>query len=306
MGKRGCQPVYRGYHAMTVDLYESGLSVRQVAERLNEIGVRVSHEWVRSVLSEKRVKMRGYVRKGSRYMRWRGQVIELRGRHSEEKVRTILDRYADGEQPSVLSREHDIAVSTIEKLAERTGIMRTRYEAAVNRIVMDGGRSPIALAKRSARMYEQDKMSLTQISDEIGITSPQILAYLRREGVKLRSQSEGIILAKYGGPEERRRRIQEVCRLFHVEGLNKSQISKRTGRCWRFICNALESEFNPYRDGDFTPWHDRAEQYEREHGHVEGLTRLMLDWVPEPDSRKIGGDPIRSPTRLVYSRPEAA
>lgn len=298
---------------LVVDLYQSGRGVQQVQKRLRRKGIDVSDTWICKRLKEAGIETRGYRRGGHRVLQYNGRGIILRGSHAHEKVRAVLDEYVAGARTADLSERHDAPASTIEKWATRAGVSRTREEAAAIRVVAEGRISPIA----AARIAEDgaDERSITEIAEYLGVTTATVLDYLQKRGAQTRTQREGLLIHHHGSLVAYRDNVQEICRMYHVDGLTRSAIHRLTGHSYPTISNALESEFNPYADDPEQepdqvgpmPWHCRIDQLVDEGTPFpEAAEAVLLAWTPDPRDANSSEDAALHEYRVINSRSAAA
>lgn len=288
----GPYPKHRDKVPRVVELYRKLGRVQGVVAALAKEGVDVSDTWVCGRLKEQGIETQGYRRRGRRELAYNGRTLVLMGRHSTDKVCAILDDYQDGKPPMQLSEEYDAPVSSIEKWVARAGICRDSAEAAANRRVNEGFISPIAAARIAERLYVEEKMSLTQGADEMGVCTATFLDYLRKRGVKTRTQSEGELVRIHGSLSEWRRYVLSICKMFHVDGMNRTEITEEVGCCYRTVNAALDSDINHYRIDE--------DAYE-----TDEIEKAMLEWAPADSYSARNGDGLRV-HRTLNSRSAAA
>lgn len=180
---------------------------------------------------------------------YNGRTLEIRSaKYTPEIIRRVLDAYVDGARPSVLSREHGVPASTIEKWCDNAGVIRSRREAAVVRVIDDDGVSPVWFARKSVEMYEAGK-SLSQVAKLLSISHSTVYKHLREAGVKTRSQTEGQLIRIHGSMDAYIASVQRICHMYHRQGMARGEIVRKTGHCHRTVEKALVSKYNPWRKG---------------------------------------------------------
>lgn len=189
-------------------LVDEGYSQRETARILQAETGRdgPSHEWVNKYTESDA----GYERLGRRKITYQGSEIELRGRHTVETCRAVLDGYAAGETPSDLSDEHDVPISTIENWAERAGIIRNSKEARINYLISQGRVSPIARRRKVEQLYTEKKLSINQIADLFDVSPAVVRDDLVARDVDLRDRATGLILHHWGSIENYKKFCREV------------------------------------------------------------------------------------------------
>lgn len=209
----------------------------------------VPYRLVWDVLKEEDVLRRGhgYESHPVRYVEHNGCRLQLRGRHGPEKVRAVLEAYEDGGEPQQLSERFDVPVSTLENWCDRTGIRRSQTEAAASRLVNDGYRSPIALRKKAARLYTEEKMPVHDVADRMDVCHTAVIKYLQQEGIEARSRSEAQILHHYGSMANYRAFCRR-CGYMRYKGESIAAIAREMDTSWPAVDKAIKSDYNPYRD----------------------------------------------------------
>jgi transposase len=173
-----------------MDLYESGLSARQVSARLEDEGHYVSQETVSKTAIRRGISRPMYRRGSPQSLDYGGRRIRICGAYKLDEVVRLLNAYKRGGQPSTLSRTFKVPVSTIEKWVEKAGIGRNRKRAAVNRAERfhrkRTGRPLAELKLEAERLYREEGLSVMGVARRLGETYGSVYAWLRKRGVMRR------------------------------------------------------------------------------------------------------------------------